>query len=153
MQEVKMNSLLASETPNLLPISLRLVRLLISVLLAIIVATEPLISDSWKMAFSVLSLYTFLTGLFGKDPLFALFRTPSRPLLNQALGVIAQLECFFVGLVCIVAGVMYHNTDSLILRFLPFVGIYPILLCAVKHDLLGYLLGSYHRGMPTDKTG
>lgn len=148
-----MNSVPYTDFSNLLPISLRLVRLVISVLLAVTVLTEPALSVFWQVVFSVLSLYSIVTGLMGSDPFFKLLRTSRGPRLNQALGVAAQLECFFIGSVCIVIGVMFHNMDSLVLRYLPFVGIYPILLCAVQHDLLGFLLQSYRRDVPPNKTG
>lgn len=148
-----MSSMPDTDFSNLLPISLRIVRLVISALLAVTVITEPALAGFWQVVFSFLSLYTFVTGLVGSDPFFKLLRTPRVSLINQALGVVAQMECFFIGLLCIVIGVMFHNMDSLVLRYLPFIGIYPILLCAVKHDLLGFLLQSYRRDVPPNKSG
>ena len=77
--------------------------------------------------------------------MFAVLKLSIRQLPDHALGVVAQLECLSIGLICIAVGVMNHNADSLLLLLLPFLGIYPILLCGVKHDLLGYLLQSYRK--------
>ena len=148
-----MNTVLKSTGGNSLPISLRMMRLLLSALLVIIIATEWSLSSFWQLVLSALAIYTFVTGVFGRDPLFAVLRLSIRQLPDHALGVVAQLECLAIGLICIVAGIMHHNVDSLILPLLPFFGIYPILLCAVKHDLLGYLLQSYRNDMRARKTG
>jgi hypothetical protein len=135
-----------------LPLSLRLVRFLLGVLLVIALATELSLSGFWQLLLSAVAIYAFITGVFGRDPLFMMLRVTIRRLPDHALNVAAQVECFAIGLICIVAGIAHHNTDSLVMALLPFFGIYPVLLCAVKHDLLGYLLQSYRRDLTSDRT-
>ena len=143
MEDTFVNTVLNLPRQNSLSLSLRLIRLVLSALLIVVVATEITLSSTWQLVLSALAIYAFVTGMFGRDPVFALLRLTNCQLPDHALGVVAQLECLSIGLICIVAGIMHHNADSLILPLLPFFGIYPILLCAVKHDLLGYLLQSY----------
>jgi len=126
-----------------LPLSLRLVRLTIGILLIIAVTTELSLPAYWQFILSVLAFYTFITAMFGRDPLFSVLRLSLREPSDHALTVAEQVECFAFGLICIIAGVVNRNMDSLVMALLPFLGIYPILLCAVKHDLLKYLLQSY----------
>ena len=152
MEDTFVNTVLNSTTENSLPISLRLMRLILSALLVIAVATELSLSGFWQLMLTALAIYTFVTGVFGRDPLFIVLRLTNLQLPDHTLGVVAQLECLSIGLICIVAGIMNRNADSLILPLLPFFGIYPILLCAVKHDLLGYLLQSYRNDMRAKKT-
>ena len=135
-----MKTISATSDYTSLPLSLRVIRLIISILLAVAVVTELSLSTFWQLTLSGLAVYTLITGLFGRDPLFAVLRLSIGPLRDHALTIVAQVECFAIGFVCIVAGVVNHNADSLIMPLLPFVGIYPMLLCAVKHDLLSYLL-------------
>lgn len=134
-------------SPSSLPLSLRMVRLILSILFVIAIATELSLSNFWMLVLSGLALYTFITAIFGWDPLFLLLRLSIRQLPDQALSVAAQVECFAIGLICIVAGIVNRNMDSLVMALLPFFGIYPILLCAVKHDLLNYLLQTYRRDL------
>ena len=143
MEDAFVNTVLNTTHHNSLPISLRIMRLMLSILLVIAVVTELSLSAFWQLLLSALALYTFITGVFGRDPLFTLLRLTNLQLPDYSLGVAAQVECLSIGLICIVAGIVNHNADSLVLPLLPFFGIYPIVLCAVKHDLLGYLLQSY----------
>ena len=152
MEDARMNAVINSTAPNSLPVSLRMLRLMLSALLLIAVATEWSLSGFWLLVLSALALYTFVTGVFGRDPLFAVLRMSSHQLPDHTLGVVAQLECLAIGMICIIAGILNRNADSLILTLLPFLGIYPILLCAVKHDLLGYLLQSYRSEARSNKT-
>ena len=147
-----MNAMLNSTGPNLMPLSLRIARLMLSTLLVIAIATELSLSSFWKLMLSTLALYTFATGVFGRDPLFDVLRLSIRQLPNHALGIVAQLECLTIGSICFVAGIINHNADSLVLPLLPFFGVYPILLWVVKYDLLGYLLQSYRTDMHRKKT-
>ncbi len=140
-----MDSLLVSAKPYYLPISLRTMHLILGSVIFYGLAIEQAFSGYWETVLSVLAGYAFITGIFGKDPLFAILKLSVRPLPDYALGVVAQLECLFIGLVCIAAGVMNLNVNSIVVIILPFLGIYPVLLCAVKHDLLGYLILSYRR--------
>lgn len=138
-----MNTALNYRDNNSLSISLRLVRLVLGALLVFILLTEISLTIFWQVFFVVLALYSLLTGVFGRDPVFALFGLTTHQLPDHTLGMIAQLECLSLGLICIVVGVMNRNVDSLVFPILPFLGIYPVLLCAIKHDLLGFLLQSY----------
>jgi len=141
------NTTLIRTGDNFLPLSLRIVRLMIGVILVVAVTQEMLLSDSWTLVLSALAIYSIVTSLFGRDPLFALLKLSIPQLPDHALGVVAQLECLSIGLICIAVGIMNNHVDSLLLPLLPFLGIYPILLCGVKHDLLGCLLQSYRRDM------
>ncbi len=146
-----MNTTLIHTSGNILPLSLRIVRLMISVMLVIAIMVETSLSDNWKLVLSILAIYTFVTGLFGRDPVFAVLKLSIRQLPNRALDVVAQIECLTIGVMCIAVGIMNRHTDSLVLPLLPLLGIYPILLCGVKHDLLGYLLQSYRNDMGAKK--
>ena len=152
MEDARMNAVINSTAPNSLPVSLRMLRLMLSALLLIAVATEWSLSGFWLLVLSALALYTFVTGVFGRDPLFAVLRMSNYQLPNHTLGAVAQLECLAIGMICIIAGILNRNADSVILSLLPFLGVYPILLCAVKHDLLGYLLQSYRSDTRGNKT-
>ena len=128
---------------NSLPISLRLMRLILGFLLLFSLAVEKPFSEIWELVLTFTCAYALITGLFGKDPLFAILRLSIGPLPDYTLNVLAQLECLSVGVICIVAGILNFNVDSVVVLILPFIGIYPIMLCAIKHDLLGYLILSY----------
>jgi len=145
MQGVFMNTVIDAvhQKHGSLPLSLRLVRLTIGILLIIAITTELSLPVYWQFILSVLAFYTFITAVFGRDPLFSVLRLSLREPSDHALSVAEQVECFAIGLICIIAGVVNRNMDSLVMVLLPFLGIYPILLCAVKHDLLKYLLQSY----------
>jgi hypothetical protein len=149
MEDVFMNTVLIHTGDNFLSLSLRIVRLMTGVILVVAITMEMSLSDFWKLPLSILAIYSFVTGLFGRDPLFSVLKLSVRQLPNHALGVMAQLECLFVGLVCIALGIMNRHADSLLLQLLPFLGIYPILLCGIKHDLLGYLVQSYRKDIHT----
>lgn len=140
-----MNTVLNSIKPDSLSISLRLLRLMLSALLVFAVATEPTLSDFWQLLLSVLAVYTLITGIFGRDPVLAHLRRRNNQLPVNVLDTVAQLECLSIGLICFVAGMIHQYTHSLVFLALPFFGIYPIVLCVVKHDLLGFLLQSYRR--------
>jgi len=139
------NTTLLYTDGNFLPISLRLARLMIGVLLVVAITLELSLSNFWIILVSTVAIYSFVTGLFGRDPLFAVLKLSIRQLPDHTLGVVAQIECLSIGLICIAVGIVNYRADSLVLAFLPFLGIYPILLCGVKHDLLGYLLQSYRK--------
>jgi hypothetical protein len=145
MEDTIVNTVLNSIKPDSLCVSLRLLRLMLSVLLVFAVLTEPTLSDFWQILLSVLAVYTLVTGTFGRDPVFSLLRRSNRKLPENALDVVAQLECLSIGLICFVGGMSHQYTHSLLFLLLPFFGIYPIVLCIVKHDLLGFLLQSYRR--------
>jgi len=138
-----MNTVLNSTSQNSLSISLRLSRIMLSALLVIAVTTELTITSFWQVALSVLAIYTFVTGVFGRDPVFALLGYTSRQLPDHSLDMVAQMECLSIGLICFVTGLVHQYTGSIIFLVLPFLGIYPIVLCIVRHDLLGYLFQSY----------
>lgn len=147
-----MNYIINHTGSNYLPLSLRIVRLMISVLLVVTMLEEMVPWGLWKYALVFVAVYTLVTGLFGKDPLFLLFKLPNCEIPNHTLGMLAQIECLSIGLICIAVGIMYRHTDSFFLQLLPFLGVYPVLLCAVKHDLLSYLLQSYNKDIRTKKT-
>ena len=136
-----------SASQDSLSISLRIGRLVLSALLAAAVTTEVTLTIFWQLALSGLAIYTFITGVNGRDPLFARLRDANDRMSEQALDILARLECLSIGLICLVAGIMNQHVDSLLFRVLPFLGVYSILLCAVKYDLLGYLLQSYRRDL------
>jgi len=137
------NTVLNFNRPDSLCISLRLLRLMLSALLVFAVMTEPAITGFWQLIMSVLAVYTFITAVNGRDPVFAVFRRGSRPLPAHMLDVFARLECLSIGVICFAAGMMNEYHNSLIFLMLPFLGIYPIVLCIIRHDLLGFLLQSY----------
>lgn len=147
-----MDTLLGVSPRNhrLLPLSLRMVRTMLSLLLVIAITTELTLSVFWEWVLSALAIYTFVTGIFGRDPLFRLLQFSSSRLPERALDVVSQVECFLIGAICIAAGIVHHNTDSLVIALLPFFGIYPILLCAVKYDLLDHILQTYRRDLRKD---
>ena len=112
MEGALVNTVLNRASQYSLSISLRIVRLMLSVLLITAVSTELTLSDFWHVALSILAIYTFVTGLFGRDPLLALLRRTNRRIPDHALDLVAQLECLFIGLICIVAGIIHHHVNS-----------------------------------------
>ena len=154
-----MNTVLEVSKQNALPVSVRLVRLIVSVLSVTALLTEVTLSGFWQSVLAALAVYAFVTGVFGRDPLFVLLghrghRIPGdaqsinrNPNPAHGLNRVAQLECLTVGLVCFVVGIMHSHTGSMIFLLLPFLGIYPIVLCIVRHDLLDYLLQSYRKDL------
>lgn len=147
MEDAIVNANPITAIQDSLSISLRIGRLLLGVFLGFAVSAESSISIFWQLALSGLAIYTFMTGLNGRDPLLALLRRGNHQMSDQVLDVVAQLECLSIGLICIVAGILNNHAESLVFRVLPFLGIYSILLCAVKRDLLGYLLQSYRKDL------
>lgn len=139
-----MNAILYAPNHLSLPLSLRLMRIALSALLVIVITTEWSLGYLWQVMLSILAVYALFTGVFGRDPVFNILKLTLHRLPDHSLGMVAQLECLFVGLSCIAIGIIHRNSESVIISLLPFLGIYPILLCAIKHDLLGYLLRSYH---------
>ena len=140
-----MNTVLNFKKPDSLSVSLRLLRLMLSGLLVLAVMTETAITGFWQLTMSVLAVYTFITAVNGRDPLFAVLRRSSSQLPDHMLDVFARLECLSIGVICFAAGMMNEYHNSLIFLMLPFLGIYPIVLCIMRHDLLGFLLQSYRR--------
>lgn len=140
-----MKTVLKTAKSDSLTISLRLLRFMLSAVLVFAVLTEPAVTNYWQVTLSALAVYTFITAVIGRDPLFARIRRGNKPLSENALDLIAQVECFSIGLICFIAGMLIHFTNSLVFMLLPFLGIYPIVLCLMKHDLLGFLLQSYRR--------
>ena len=146
-----MNTVLTSTSQRTLPISLRIVRVMVSVVLSIAIYTDMTLSGTWTLALSGLAIYTFVTAVLGEDPIVALLRRTNSQVPGHALDVVAQVECLAIGLICFVTGIVRYHPDSLIFLLLPFFGIYPIVLCIVRHDLLGYLLQSYRNDLPLKK--
>ena len=140
-----MTTVLNSSRTDSLSISLRLLRVMLSALLVYAVATEPAITGFWQLLLSVLAVYTFITGVNGRDPVFALLRHNNRLLPEHTLDMLSRLECLAIGSICFVAGIFNQFHNSFVFLLLPFLGIYPIVLCIIRHDLLGYLLQSYRR--------
>ena len=128
-----------------LSLSLRLMRLLLSILLFVIIGTEFSLSGLWQLVLVTLALYALVTGLFGSDPVFVTLGLSTLRSSDHELSIAAQLECLAIGLTCIAAGVMNRDMDSVTISVLPFVGVYAIVICAVRHDLLGYLIKSYQK--------
>lgn len=145
MEDTAVKTVLNSGKPDSLTISLRLLRLMLTAVLVFAVITEPAVTGYWQISLPALAIYTFITAAIGRDPLFNYFRQGSKPLSDNALDVIAQVECFSIGVICFAAGMFIHFTNSVVYMLLPFLGIYPIVLCMMKHDLLGFLLKSYRR--------
>lgn len=145
MEDTIVKTVLTRGKPDSLTISLRLLRLILSAVLVFAVTNEPAVTGYWQITLSSLAIYTLITGAIGRDPLFAYFRQKNKPLSDNALDIIAQAECFSIGVICFVAGMFIHFTNSVVFMLLPFLGIYPIVLCMMKHDLLGFLLKSYRR--------
>ena len=128
-----------------LSLSRRIARMIVSVILVVIVMTEDSLPAPWLLVLSAITVYTIVTGLLGWDPLLKLLQLEHLQLPDQPLSFAAQLECAAIGGVCIGMGIFYRSPDSLLLSLLPFLGIYPILICAIKYDLLDYILRSYRR--------
>lgn len=145
MEETIVNTVMNTKRVDSLSISLRLLRLILSMLLAFAVSTEPAIMGSWQLILSVLAVYTFITAINGRDPVLARLRRSRRQLPEHALDLVSRLECLSIGLICFLAGMLIQFSDSLLFLALPFLGIYPIVLCIMRHDLLGFLLQSYRR--------
>ena len=145
MEESIVSAVLNSNRLDSLSISLRLLRVMLSALLIYAVAAEPLITGFWQLLLSVLAVYTFITGVNGRDPLLALLRHNNRQRSEHTLDFVARLECLSIGSICFAAGMFNQFHNSIVFLLLPFLGIYPIVLCIIRHDLLGYLLQSYRR--------
>jgi hypothetical protein len=135
-----------------LTLSQRIARILVSIILVVIVTTEASPPTTWLLALSAIAVYAIVTGLLGWDPILKLLKQSHPHLPDQKLSFAAQLECAGFGAICVAIGVLFRDSDSVLLRVLPFLGIYPILLCAIKYDLLAYLLHSYRRGFATRDT-
>ncbi|KPJ95766.1 MAG: hypothetical protein AMJ53_02080 [Gammaproteobacteria bacterium SG8_11] len=129
-----------------LTLSQRIARILASIILVVVVTTEALLPLSWSLTLSAIAVYTISTGLSGWDPILKLLKQSQLLQPDQKLGIAAQFECAAIGAVCVTVGFLYSSSDSVVLRLLPFFGIYPILICAIKYDLLSYLLHSYLDG-------
>ena len=135
----------AHNTNKLLTLSQRIARIIVSIILVAVVTKESLLAAPWLLVLFIIAVYIIATGLLGWDPLLKLVKQSYPQFSDQKLSFVAQLECATIGVVCIVMGILYRDSDMLLLRLLPFFGIYPILICAIKHDLLSYLLQSYSR--------
>ena len=66
-----MNTTLIYTDGNFLPMSLRLARLMIGVMLVAAITLELSLSDFWILMLSTVAIYSFVTALFGRDPVFA----------------------------------------------------------------------------------
>ena len=141
-----------TNTFTLLTLSQRIARTMLSAILTIVISTETVIPMAWLFVLSVIAFYTLVTGFLGQDPLLKLLKQSNEQLPDQKLSFAAQLECATFGAICVTVGILYRNSDSILLNILPFLGIYPILICAIKYDLLAYLLQSYRRSMATRDT-
>ena len=130
-----------------LTLSQRIARIMASTILMSIVATEALLATPWLLVLSALSVYSIVTGISGWDPILNKLKQSHPQLPDQMLSLATQLECATFGLACIAVGVFYRGSDSILLNLLPLLGIYPILICAIKHDLLALLVQSYRRGI------
>lgn len=139
-------------TTKFLTLSQRIARIMVSTILIAVVTTDTPPPTPWLLVLSVVTVYAIATGLLGWDPLLKLLRQSHAQLPNQKLSLAAQLECAGFGAVCVTVGILYRGSDSLLLNLLPFLGIYPIVICAIKHDLLAYLLQSYLQGSATRDT-
>ena len=117
-----MDTVFETNSRDYLPLSLRLLRLTLGVLLIAAIITEISLSKFWQITFSILAFYTLTTGVFGRDPLFCVLRLSNRQMPDHTLGLVAQLECLSIGVICIVAGILNRGSDSLILQLLPFLG-------------------------------
>jgi len=145
MEEAIVNASLKLIRPGSLSISLRLLRLTLSALFVFAVVAEPDVTGFWKLILSVLAVYTFITAINGRDPVLSVLRRGNSKIPEHTLDMIARLECLSIGLICFAVGMLNHFSHSLVFMMLPFLGIYPIVLCIIRHDLLGFLLQSYHR--------
>lgn len=140
------------DTVKFLNLSQRMGRTIVGLLLVAVVTTEALLPWPWLLALAALAAYTIVTGIFDWDPLLRQLRQSHPQLPDKKLSFTAQLECAAIGTMCIAAGILFRGSDSILLNVLPFLGIYPILICATKHDLLAYLLQSYRRDDVTRDT-
>ena len=136
-------------TGKFLTLSQRIARIIVGIILIAIVATEVTLTTPWSVVLSIIAVYTLSTGLSGSDPLLKRLKHAYPQLPDHKLNVAAQLECTAIGAVFIAAGVLYRGSDSVLLRILPFLGIYPLLICAIKYDLLAYLMHSYRQSLAT----
>ena len=133
-----------------LALSQRIARILVSTILCAVVLGETALPMMWKVILVTVAIYTLLSGISGCDPWLARLRqrqvnSASTPLINHKLNAAAQLECAAIGVLCVAAGIFNRGSGSVWLNLLPFLGIYPILLCAIKHDVLAYLVDSYRQ--------
>ena len=139
----------AHNTNKPLTLSQRIARIIVSIILVAVVTKESLLAAPWLLVLFIIAVYTIATGLLGWDPLLKLVKQSYPQFSDQKLSFVAQMECATIGVVFIVMGILYRDSDTLLLRLLPFFGIYPILICAIKYDLLSYLLQSYSRSFTT----
>lgn len=135
-----------------LTLSQRIARVMLSTILVIVASTETSLTISWLLVLSAIAMYSMVTGILGWDPLLKLLKHSHPQLPDQKLSFAAQLECLAFGAICVTVGILFRGSDSVLLNILPFLGIYPILICAIKYDLLAYLLLSYRRGLPTRRS-
>ena len=146
-----------SETGNtnaikILTLSQRIARIMVSVILVVVVTTEASLGTPWLLVLSAIVVYTIVTGFLGWDPILKLLKQSNPQLPYQKLSFAAQLECAGIGSICIAVGFLFRGSDSVLLSLLPFLGIYPIIICAIKYDLLAHLLQSYRRGFVKSDT-
>ena len=141
----------ASTSLNYLLLSQRIARIILGTILIVVVTTEAALTMSWLLVLSAIALYAMLTGFSGWEPLLQLLKLSHPQLPDHKLSLTPQFECAVFGMIFVLVGVLYRGSDSILLRLLPFLGIYPILICAIKHDLLAYVLQSYRRGLATGK--
>ena len=130
-----------------LTLSQRIARVIVSTILMTIVATDALLPTPWLVVLFAIAIYTIITGILGWDPILKQLKKSQPQLPDQTLSFAAQFECASFGVICIAVGVFYRGSDSILLNLLPFLGIYPILICAIKYDLLAYLVQSYRRSI------
>jgi len=133
-----------------LTLSQRIARVLVSIILCASILGETALPISWIVLLVSLATYTLLSGISGWDPWLARLKqrqasTNSTLPYNHKLNSAAQLECATIGVLCVAAGIFNRGSGSLWLNLLPFLGIYPILLCAIKYDVLAYLVDSYRQ--------
>ena len=133
-----------------LALSQRIARVFVSIVLCAVVLGETALPITWKVILVTVAIYTSLSGFSGCDPWLARLRqrqvnATSAPLPNHKLNAAAQLECATIGVLCVAAGIFNRGSGSLWLNLLPFLGVYPILLCAIKYDVLAYLVDSYRK--------
>lgn len=136
-------------TNRFLTLSQCISRIIVSIILVAVVTSEAMLPTPWLLVLSAIALYTIVTGFIGRDPLLKLLKQSHPQLPDQKLSFAAQLECAAIGMICITIGILYRSSDTLLLRLLPFLGIYPILICAIKYDVLSHLLQSYSRSFKT----
>ena len=135
-----------------LTLSQRIARVLVSIMLLTVVTTEVSLPALWLVVLSIIAVYTVVTGLLGWDPLLKRLKLSNPQLSDQKLTCAAQLECITIGAIFVGVGILYRGSDTVLLRILPFLGIYPIFICAIKYDLLAYLLQSYRRSFASRDT-